>query len=760
MGCKYALNQSIKPTLAPLAVAISVALTAGSLQAATITVNTLNDGLIDDYCSLRSALYTATNNAPYQDCALDGAGDDVIVFAPALNGTIQLQAGAALNGYGADDSSLPVGESVVIDGDNRITVSGTGNGRVFDVIYDTTLGLYAEEVTFSNITISNGGGEDVGGGIRSQALELNLDNVTLSDNNADLAGGALFHNPDGPLPCLVPISGLQPGAELQEGAPECPPSLSVLSSIFDNNTTSMSKYDGGGGAIYTVLEENEALLISDSSFIDNDANGGNGGAVNLQQSFSRMTVEDSIFTDNAALNVDGSGGAVYANLDFARVTISGNQFHGNTAVSNGGALSLLEDLAKEQQAAIYLHNNTVNANQAGERGGGFYISVFEGSSGSIESPAKFVELNGNTITNNTAEDAGGGLHLVVDDVVTSTISGLILNDNASIAGFGGGAFLSATRTQVTIADTQVNSNNAGAGGGGIQLVANDVSLLLNASRLISNNAFSGCGGGLRISGDPSTVDISSSVFQGNYSSDCGGGISIANPGLGITGFNLNNSELSTNTSAGLQSGPGASRGGGALFVSLGEGSQSLISNSTVSGNTLTGQYGGGIHFGGEMVSDIRYSTIANNYADSDGGGIFNESNNCAMNNSLMSGNSIAGAAAQDLDGINCTVSNSLLAGADNSNFGDNGNNILNTDPLLGPLTNNGGQSQTHALLPGSPAIDAGSAGEFTPDLDQRGEGFPRIVGTEIDMGAFEFLVDELFSDRFEQTVIVPPPQHP
>ena len=753
MGCKYALNQSIKPTVAPLAAAITGALTAGSLQAATITVNTLNDGLIDDYCSLRSALYTATNNVPYQDCALDGAGDDVIVFAPALNGTIQLQAGAALNGYGADDSSLPVGESVVINGDNRITVSGTGNGRVFDVIYDTTLGLYAEEVTFSNITISNGGGEDVGGGIRSQALELNLDNVTLSDNSADLAGGGLHHNPYGPLPCIIKTSLHRGG-----GPQGCPPSLSVMSSSFDSNSTIISNYDGGGGAVYAELEEDEALLISDSSFFNNDANGGNGGAVNLQQSFTRMTIEDSVFTNNAALYADGSGGAVYANLDYAQATISGNQFNANSAESNGGALSLLEDFAAAQRAYIYIDNNFVTGNQAGERGGGFYISVFEGSNGTIDSPLKFVHLNSNTITDNTAEDAGGGLHLVVDEVVTSTISGLTLNDNTSTAGFGGGASVSATNTQVTIADSQVSSNTAGAGGGGIQFAANDANLLVDAGRVTNNSAYFGCGGGLRISGDPLNIDIYSSVFQDNYSSDCGGALSVDNPGLGTTNFNMKYSELSSNTSAGSQSGPGGARGGGALFVSLGEGSQSLISNSTVSGNTLNGAYGGGIHLGGEMVTEIKYSTIANNYANSDGGGIFNESNNCAMSNSLMTGNSIAGAVAQDFDGlVNCTVSNALLAGADNSNFDDDGDNILNADPLIGPLTNNGGQTQTHALLPGSPAIDAGSAGKFTPGLDQRGEGFPRIVGTEIDIGAFELLVDGMFSDRFEQLVIVPPP---
>ena len=56
--------------------------------------------------------------------------------------------------------------------------------------------------------------------------------------------------------------------------------------------------------------------------------------------------------------------------------------------------------------------------------------------------------------------------------------------------------------------------------------------------------------------------------------------------------------------------------------------------------------------------------------------------------------------------------------------------------MLGPLADNGGPTQTHALLPGSPAIDAGDNTD-APEWDQRGIGFPRIVNGTIDIGAFE-----------------------
>src|SRR5262249_42030191 len=62
--------------------------------------------------------------------------------------------------------------------------------------------------------------------------------------------------------------------------------------------------------------------------------------------------------------------------------------------------------------------------------------------------------------------------------------------------------------------------------------------------------------------------------------------------------------------------------------------------------------------------------------------------------------------------------------------------LMNANPLLGPLQDNGGPTDTMALLPGSPAVDAGDNTD-APDFDQRGPGFPRIVGGIVDIGAFE-----------------------
>ena len=85
---KYEFRQNIKPKIAPLTAAVSGALAAGSLQAATITVDTLADGLSTGQCSLRAALYASTTNSVWDECPAGEAGADSIVFASGLSGTI------------------------------------------------------------------------------------------------------------------------------------------------------------------------------------------------------------------------------------------------------------------------------------------------------------------------------------------------------------------------------------------------------------------------------------------------------------------------------------------------------------------------------------------------------------------------------------------------------------------------------------------------------------------------------------------------
>ena len=121
-----------------------------------------------------------------------------------------------------------------------------------------------------------------------------------------------------------------------------------------------------------------------------------------------------------------------------------------------------------------------------------------------------------------------------------------------------------------------------------------------------------------------------------------------------------------------------------------------------------------------------------------------------MRNSIVAGEE----ASKIIGTAPCSLDYSLVQNSDGSAVTVGDGVILDADPLLGPLQDNGDTSWTwtHAPASGSLAIDAGEASITTPDHDQRGAGFPRIQGAALDLGSFESateMTDALFKDRFE-----------
>jgi len=172
-----------------------------------------------------------------------------------------------------------------------------------------------------------------------------------------------------------------------------------------------------------------------------------------------------------------------------------------------------------------------------------------------------------------------------------------------------------------------------------------------------------------------------------------------------------------------------------------------VNNSTISGNRA-GTFSGGIHNVGTLT--VNSSTISGNSAGTDNGGIGNASaGTLEVNNSTISGNSANNNAGGIGNGSTATLNNTIVANNEGGNCAglpvtDDGGNLewpgndcgfaLSADPLLGPLADNGGPTQTHALQPDSPAIDA--AVECPPPAtDQRGVSRPQ--GDACDIGSFE-----------------------
>ena len=174
-------------------------------------------------------------------------------------------------------------------------------------------------------------------------------------------------------------------------------------------------------------------------------------------------------------------------------------------------------------------------------------------------------------------------------------------------------------------------------------------------------------------------------------------------------------------------------------------------NSTLSGNTADS--GGaifniGIGFPGVGTLTVSHSTFSGNSATSgNGGGIYNAGGfgsallyicNTILKTGATGGNILNNQGTVTSAGYNLSSDN---GGGFLTATGDQ----INTDPMLGPLQNNGGPTFTHALLQGSPALNAGdpsfNPNTFNPPLnfDQRGPGFSRVVNGRLDIGAFEGL---------------------
>jgi hypothetical protein len=240
------------------------------------------------------------------------------------------------------------------------------------------------------------------------------------------------------------------------------------------------------------------------------------------------------------------------------------------------------------------------------------------------------------------------------------------------------------------------------------------------------------GGG--IYNDHATLTLNNCVVSGNSTTYSGGGIYNDGHG-GSVSLEISNSTFTANSA------PGGS-GGGIFNDGQQGGSATLeIINSTLSDNSAL--FGGGIittGFQGNASVTLNESTLSGNSANQ-GGGIYNTGKNfvgatVSVSNAIFKTGAVGGNIWNDAGVIMSLGYN--LSNDDGGGFLTGPGDQINTDPLLGPLQDNGGSTSTHALLPGSPAISAGDP-SFTPPpfFDQRGPGFDRVVNGRIDIGSFE-----------------------
>jgi hypothetical protein len=308
----------------------------------------------------------------------------------------------------------------------------------------------------------------------------------------------------------------------------------------------------------------------------------------------------------------------------------------------------------------------------------------------------------------------------------------------STTGRGGGVFNNANATFENVTFQNCNTYGSPNSGGAIFNTGTGNLTITNCTFLNNNaNGFTTeltKGGALYSDG---ISHISTSTFSSNTTGGTPNGGAIFNTDT----MGINQSTFNGNSASGFVSGFG-----GAIFNET-TGDLEII-NSTISGNSVGGKGGAeGAGLFNNGITRLVFSTVTLNSASSMaplGGGFYN-TGIFALHSALVAQNSVSFGTGTE-DGANTGfisdfgynligISNPGLGLTDTTNI--TGTSASPVNPLLGPLQNNGGPTFTHALLAGSPAIDAGNPSSlYHLTVDQR--NFPRPINTAPDIGSFEF----------------------
>ncbi|GAA0723256.1 choice-of-anchor Q domain-containing protein [Dokdonella soli] len=421
----------------------------------------------------------------------------------------------------------------------------------------------------------------------------------------------------------------------------------------------------------------------------------------------------AIHVDVDPLTINGPGAA--------RLTIDGNNadrifYHSGTQTVTVSGVTITHGTASGalpaggcifSKGSIYFNNSVATACAATGSAAAYGGAMVALNSISLDNST----VTACTVTGTTLVGAGG----VFAKNTVSLLSSALTNNRAtstgttgSVQAVGGGAFgqqgLFLSHSLVSGNIARAANGRAGAGG-----AAGVASLTAKYSTVTGNQAigkgtstYLGKGGGLYGGTLTSGALIQNSTIDHNQADEVAG---VVLAGTGTA--SITNSTISSNT---------ATLASGGIDVSM----NLNLSNSTIAFNIGGPGGAGGLYATSGFTADLESSIIADNSPSGSAGGA-----------DLAGTGTITG--AHNLIKISSVP---VPAGT------------LTADPKFGPLACNGGSTRTHALLPGSPAIDVGSA-PTTLKVDQRGRGFPRAVGIAPDIGAYESDPDRIFTDGFD-----------
>jgi len=403
---------------------------------------------------------------------------------------------------------------------------------------------------------------------------------------------------------------------------------------------------------------------------------GQGRVVYIASSTS-VTVENLFVTGG---NAAGDGGGIYHAGD--DLVLSNTVVFSNSAFFSGGGIYNAGGVLAVSNGSVIAHNRTTSSGFGGGIQNGGTLTVTD-----------------STVRDNYASNNGGGIY---NDGIATIANAMILSNTMSFVGLGGGGIFNDTGGVMTIDSSTIAYN------------VTDATPVCAAQ-----------GGGIRNGG---TLTITNSTISDNSADESGGGMYIAGGAATLTGITISGNNAGSGSSA-------DKHGGGMVVVG---GSTLTITNSTISGNSAADD-GAGIYVNTATVYLFNV-TISDNSAASEAGGIDNYGT-VYFKNTIIAGNTanVSDPDCRNLYGWPLTsqgynLVQTISPGCNIS--GDTATNITGEYPLLGPLADNGGDTETHALLSGSPAIDAGTCVD-APATDQRGVARPQDMNCDI--GAYEVL---------------------
>jgi hypothetical protein len=609
--------------------------------------------------------------------------DRVFHIDPAAAGGIRVEISGVSVQYGY---ATGYGGGVLIEGDNRVELVDSS------VISNTVL------------VVGTPGG---GGGIFNNEGTLVLENTDVMTNTArgiavdsDVAGGGI----------LVEFTGV----------------LTLTGSTVAGNEASAlqltdSSIRGGG-----LANLHGQVYVHDSTVHNNRASAGMAGSLGLGGGIAnadsgRLTIDqESVISDNEA---DRYGGGI-ANSG-SLVAIESSTFSGNKATGGADGSASKGGGIYNKAGTVQIISSTLESNESVT----LETPDHFGTGGGIANSGGTVELTSSSVRSNVADNDCGGIQN--ENGSTLTMGGELSALSQNEAGAAGGGLCNLA-SSVYMTDTTVTLNTAETYGGGIQ--GFEDSIFLTRCMVSGNKAYDGNGGG--IFDAVGTLHVVDSMVFSNYADESGGGLYALLNTTQITG-----TTFSGNAAADLPTGGTHDNHGGAMYLYSGA---THAVNSTISGNRAD-ESGGGV-FGNGATLSLSFTTIANNVADDDsdgqgdGGGIFEGVENPRIVNTVLSGNVDKGGEANNCGGPGVKTYGGNIIHGRGCTIAENHGTNWSSDPLLGPLADNGGPTDTHALSAGSPAIDRVTNDCRTYQAlvlveDQR--GVVRPIGAACDIGAYE-----------------------